>query len=99
MDFPTATRTLTPLVLAALLGGCAAPMTEAECRDTDWYKLGERDALVYGMQPQIDQYAMHCSRYGIRTADALYMRGWRDGYSEYSRRMGAGGGGGSGGGM
>ena len=71
-------------------------MTEAECRAADWYKLGDRDARFYGVQPQIDRYAMQCSGYGIQAAQAPYLEGWRDGYSESQGRMGGGGGGGGG---
>ena len=41
MEFSKTCNFLTALGLAAWLGGCATPMTEAECRAADWYKLGE----------------------------------------------------------
>ena len=92
-----ATRVLAALGSMLALGGCATPMTDAQCRSADWYKLGDRDARYYGVQPQIDQYALQCERFGIRTGEAAYMAGWRDGYSESQGRMGSGGGGGGGG--
>jgi len=96
MGFPHPCRFLTALGAAAWLGGCATPMTEAECRAADWYQLGDRDARYYGIQPQIENYAAQCGRYGIRPRDTAYMAGWRDGYSESQGRMGSGGGGGGG---
>lgn len=89
-------RILALLFLAAQLGGCAIGMTQAECRGADWRKLGERDALSYGIQPQIDQYAAQCGRHGVQAAAEQYMAGWREGYGEYSARMGSGGAGGMG---
>ena len=74
------------LLAAALLGGCAS-MSEPECRGTDWYKLGERDGLIYGMRPQIDQYAYQCSRYGVQPPEKDYMAGWVDGYREHQMRI------------
>ena len=78
------------LGLAPLLAGCAG-MNEAECRAADWYRLGERDALVYAIHPQIEQYAQQCGRHGVRAEAPRYMAGWRDGYSEFSGRGGSGG--------
>ena len=93
MGFRHTFRTLAVLGLAALLGSCAMPMTEADCRNADWYKLGHRDARYYGMQPQIDQLATQCGRFGVRAVEAPYMEGWRDGYGEAQRGMGGSGGG------
>ncbi|HEX9396481.1 MAG TPA: hypothetical protein VF943_07035 [Burkholderiales bacterium] len=99
MEFSKTCNFLTALGLAAWLGGCATPMTEAECRAADWYKLGDIDARYYGIQPQLDRYAMQCGNFNIRPSESAYMAGWRDGYSETQGRMGSGGGGGGGGSM
>ncbi|HEX9396480.1 MAG TPA: hypothetical protein VF943_07030 [Burkholderiales bacterium] len=80
--------------LVALLGGCSAQMTEAECRSTDWYQLGFRDARNYGIQPQIGSLATQCSQVGVRAGETPYMEGWREGYAEAQRGAGGGGGGG-----
>jgi hypothetical protein len=74
------------LVTSALLAGCAS-MSDAECRSANWYALGERDALLYGMRPQIDQYAHQCSRYGVQPPEADYMAGWIVGDRERAIRM------------
>ena len=76
------------LVTAAcvLLGGCAA-MSESECRSADWYHLGERDALSYGLRPQLDLYAYQCSRFNVQPSDKDYLAGWVDGYREWNTRV------------
>jgi hypothetical protein len=76
------------LVACALLPGCAA-MSDSECRSANWYELGERDALVYGMRPRIDQYAHQCSRHGVQPPEKDYMAGWIVGDRERAVRMGA----------
>lgn len=74
------------LTTSALLAGCVA-MEADECRSADWYSLGERDALVYGMRPQIDQYAHHCARHGIQPSEKDYLVGWFDGDRERAIRQ------------
>jgi hypothetical protein len=76
------------LILAAagaLLGGCAS-MSESECRSADWYQLGYRDADPYGQRPQIDRYAYQCHAW-VTANEPEYMRGWQEGYWEYSHKM------------
>ena len=73
------------LVLACvLIGGCAT--AESDCRTSDWYALGERDARM-GQRPLIERYAESCSRYQVRPAEANYMAGWANGYSQTSFRQ------------
>ena len=74
------------LALAAVTAGCAQ-MSEAECRSADWYQLGHRDGDVYGLRPQIDQYAHLCRAYGVSAQEPVYMTGWVDGYREFLIRM------------
>lgn len=62
-------------------------MSDSTCRSADWYALGERDALVYGLQPWITQYAQACSRYGVQPAEKEYLAGWFDGDRERAVRM------------
>jgi hypothetical protein len=74
------------VVIAALLPGCAA-MSDSECRNANWYELGERDALVYGLRPQIDQYAHQCGRHGVQPSETDYLSGWIIGERERAVRM------------
>jgi hypothetical protein len=69
-----------------LAAGCAG-MSDTECRSANWYELGEREALVYGIQPQIDQYSYQCSRHGVQASSTDYMAGWVVGNGERIRRM------------
>ena len=69
-----------------LLGGCAG-LADGECRAANWYQMGARDALVYGLRPQIDQYAAQCARHGVELAEKDYLAGWIDGARERERRM------------
>ena len=65
-----------------LLAACTTP--ESDCRTSDWYTLGERDAR-FGLRPQIELYAAQCSRYQVRPAERDYLEGWASGYSEKDR--------------
>lgn len=71
---------------AASLAGCAG-MTQAECRDADWYGVGYADGDRYGLRPRIDQYAHQCRAFGVQASEEQYMRGWTDGYREWVSRV------------
>lgn len=76
--------------LVAALGlaaaGCAQ-MTESQCRASDWYQVGYRDADAYGLRPQVDQYAYRCRAFGVQPAENQYMAGWVDGFREWNTRV------------
>jgi hypothetical protein len=74
------------LVACALLSGCAT-FTEHECRTVNWYHLGEEDALTHGLQPQINQIAFQCQKFGVQVPEKDYMAGWYDGARERAVRM------------
>jgi len=71
---------------ASLLAAGCAPMSESACRSANWYELGEREALVYGLRPQIDQYAYQCAKYGVEASEKDYIAGWLVGNGERIRR-------------
>lgn len=93
MRLTTATRSrlTSALLLAMLLSGCSA-FGDSECRMANWYEIGERDALVYGLRPQIDQYTYQCSKHSVQASEKEYMAGWVVGEGERWRRMGGDGG-------
>jgi hypothetical protein len=93
MRLTTATRSrpTSGLLLALLLSGCTA-LGDSECRTANWYEIGERDALLYGLRPQIDQYAYQCSKHAVQASEKEYMAGWVVGEGERWRRMGGDGG-------
>ena len=72
--------------LVFVLSSCVA-LSETECGTGNWYALGERDGLSYGLQPLIDQYAARCSAYGVTVDSGAYMAGWAAGYAEWTRRL------------
>ena len=74
------------LLAASLLAAACAGMSDTECRSANWYDVGEREALVYGLRPQIDQYAHQCSKYGVEVPGKDYMAGWLVGNGERIRR-------------
>jgi Protein of unknown function (DUF2799) len=83
----TRSRFISAFLIACVLSGCAA-MSETECRNSDWYALGERDGLTYGLRPQIDQYAELCAKHGVQPAQNEYLAGWFFGERERGVRMG-----------
>jgi hypothetical protein len=83
------TVTISALLAALLLLAGCTTMSEGECRAADWYQLGHRDGDVYGLRPQIYLYEHQCKAW-VRASEADYMRGWVDGYREFSKRGGGG---------
>lgn len=79
-------RTRAWLLAGVLLTGCAS-MSGEDCRAVNWYELGEREALIYGLRPQIDQYAHQCSRFGVQPDERQYLAGWFVGDRERAVRM------------
>jgi len=61
-------------------------MSEADCRGANWFQLGERDGL-YGLRPQVDQYAHQCGASKVQVAEKDYLAGWQQGKWEYDRRV------------
>lgn len=78
------TRTL--LAACALLAGCAN-FTPEQCRTANWYSLGEQDALIYGLRPQIDHMMFQCQKAGVQVSEKDYMEGWVEGDRERQVRM------------
>jgi len=74
-------------VCCALLSGCAN-FTPEQCRTANWYSLGEQDALLYGLQPQITQIAHECQKLGVQVPEKEYMEGWTYGNRERYLRLG-----------
>jgi hypothetical protein len=74
-------------VCCALLSGCAN-FTPEHCRTANWYSLGEQDALLYGLQPQITNMAYQCQKVGVQVSEKEYMEGWTYGNRERYLRLG-----------
>ena len=71
--------------MALLLGACAS-QPPVQCGSGAWYAVGYRDGDVYGIRPQIDQYAHRCGSLEA-AAQTAYMEGWTDGYAEWTSRV------------
>lgn len=84
---PTRAGTALWISASAILSVACAGIGDVDCRSASWYGIGARDALVYGLRPQIDQYAARCAREGIQLAEKDYLAGWVDGERERERRM------------
>ena len=74
-----AARTRVVLACLVLAAGCTT-MSETACRSTDWYQLGYLEGDIYGIRPQIDQYAYQCRP--VQVGESDYLRGWTEGYRE-----------------
>jgi len=70
--------------LALLLCACAG-LSEADCRKTDWYDLGFRDAIL-ALRPQDITYAEACEKHGVKIDSARYQQGWTEGKYEADYR-------------
>ena len=81
----SALTTSRALLALALLTGCAG-MSDADCGSANWYELGEREALIYGLRPQIEQHAYACSKFGVEASEKDYIAGWNVGQGERIRR-------------
>lgn len=81
------TAVWTSLAAAVILTAGCASMDPAQCRSVDWYQMGYRDADIYGLRPQIDQYAHQCKAHGVEASESRYMVGWVDGYREWNTRV------------
>jgi hypothetical protein len=74
------------LFACALLAGCST-FTEQDCRTSNWYHLGEQDALTHGLQPQINQIAFRCQQLGVQVPESGYMAGWSAGAQQRAVRL------------
>ncbi|MBB5019715.1 hypothetical protein HNQ59_003023 [Chitinivorax tropicus] len=71
------------LVLAALmLGGCAS-MSENECRRADWYDRGVRDGAYGYESDRVAAHAEACSKVGVVPDRKAYFDGREQGLKRY----------------
>jgi hypothetical protein len=60
-------------------------MSDAECRDANWYEVGYRDAR-FKLQSQDRLYVEQCARHGIKIDPARYDEGFRQGRWDFPDR-------------
>lgn len=75
-------RAAAPLLLVALLGGCAS-LSEGECRTADWYEIGRRDGEDGLARARLHEHDEACGEYGIDPHRAAYFEGREAGLQDY----------------
>jgi len=83
---PLRLRTSGLLLAASLLAAGCAGMSDAQCRDANWYDVGYRDAR-FKLQSQAAVYAQQCERHGVKVDAARYEQGLREGRYDFPDRM------------
>jgi hypothetical protein len=83
---PLRRRTSGVLLAASLLAAGCAGMSDAQCRDANWYDLGYRDAR-FKLQSQAGVYAQQCERHGVKVDATRYEQGLREGRYDFPDRM------------
>ncbi|MCT4655470.1 MAG: DUF2799 domain-containing protein [Cohaesibacter sp.] len=73
---------LAPLLLLVALSGCAS-LSEDECTNGDWYKMGQSDALEGRTTDRLADHAKACRRYGIEPDRQAYLQGRDIGLGQY----------------
>ena len=76
------TSTLGMLAIAALLGGCAS-LSEEECRNADWGRLGHQDGAAGYPESRLAEHAEACAKIGIRPMGDIWRAGWDRGVLLY----------------
>jgi hypothetical protein len=77
-------------MVLVMAGGCAlVPLGEADCKAADWRQRGYEHGFS-GFGPQDMRLIPECrERFGVEIARDEYLEGWRLGYNEWDRLMGA----------
>lgn len=73
------------LPAVAALAACAG-IGASDCRETNWYDVGYRDAR-FRLQSQVSVYAEQCARYGVGVDVKQYEEGLRQGRWDFPDRM------------
>jgi hypothetical protein len=73
------------LPAVAALAACAG-FVASDCRETNWYDVGYRDAR-FRLQSQAAVYAEQCARYGVGVDAKQYEEGLRQGRWDFPDRM------------
>ena len=80
------TRSHTGLIVAMgavlLTGGCAV-MSESQCRNADWYLVGEQDGRAGETPARLSKYYETCAEYGITPDRDEYTAGYEQGLTYY----------------
>lgn len=74
-----------PVILLAALALCSAcaTLSESECQDADWERIGEADGDIGRPATYIEQHIEACARFGIEPDAGAYSRGHAGGLDDY----------------
>lgn len=72
------------LLLTALLAGCAT-LSREQCRQGDWFGIGEADGRAGEQTSRLQQHAQACAEYGTGVDERQYLAGRDQGLREYCR--------------
>ena len=72
-----------PLLLAVLLSGCAAGLSQQECSTADWRTIGYEDGVQGRPEARIGDHRQACARHGVGLNFDAYRSGWEEGIQRY----------------
>lgn len=72
-----------PLVLAAILLGSCATLSEEECQYSDWELLGRQDGIDGADVSKFQTYVRECGRYGTPPDPVAWQTGWEEGLKTF----------------
>jgi hypothetical protein len=70
------------LLALLLLGGCAS-MTESECQVADWGRVGLNDGARGDPESRLANYTKDCGKIGITPNPLAYRQGWDNGIKRF----------------
>jgi hypothetical protein len=71
---------------AALMAGCNT-LSEKECRNADWARIGQQDGANGYTAARLDDHAKACGEIGIRPDPRAYARGREQGLVSYCQPL------------
>lgn len=74
------------LTAAATLAGCNT-LSEKECRNADWVRIGQQDGANGYTAARIDEHAKACGEIGIKPDARAYARGREQGLQSYCQPL------------
>lgn len=72
----------TPLILSALLSGCAS-LSKEECKAANWYAIGVEDGAQGESLEHLGEHRRACAEYGVTPQTGPYMAGRDEGLKSF----------------
>jgi outer membrane murein-binding lipoprotein Lpp len=70
------------IVSLVMLSGCAS-LSERECLEGDWFKIGVRDGQRGYRVDRLDTHEQACAKYGVASDEQTYFAGHAEGLLDY----------------